>query len=325
MSEVLGPATTQHFRNLSVALRPHFPPGSELVVSALDHEANIASWVTLAEDLGLTLKWWRPKTPTPNNPQLTPDTLEPLLSEKTRFVSCTHCSNILGTITPLRALADLIHEKCPQALFCVDGVAFAPHRPLDMKALGVDIYSFSWYKVFGPHLAQLYVSRKTQDIALRSLGHYFKTHYSLEEKLGLAASSYELVQSLPLIPVYLKQQGWDQMIAHETVLQSLILDYLKSKPETFVIRGEPDSNSSKRVPVISFTVNGRKSQDFVESVEKKSKFGFRWGHFYSKRLLNDTLSLPGDDGIVRVSLVHYNTVDEVRDLLKAFEEELSGR
>lgn len=138
-----------------------------MVISAVDHEANIASWVTLAEDLGITLKWWKPTTPSTKNPQLSPESLKPLLSSKTRLVTCTHASNLLGSITPVRAIADLVHSTCPDGLLCVDGVAYAPHRPIDMKALGVDMYAFSWYKVYGPHIAQLYVSETAQKKAMR--------------------------------------------------------------------------------------------------------------------------------------------------------------
>ena len=240
--------------------------------------------MTIAEDLDLTLKWWTPRSPSSSNPQLTPDTLEPLLTDKTRLVTCTHTSNILGSITPIREVADLVHSKCPNGLLCVDGVALAPHRAIDMQALGVDMYAFSWYKVYGPHVAQLYVKRAVQDKCMRSLGHFFKSGQTLEDKLGLAGASYELVQAVPQVVEYLKQQGWDKMAAHEEVLQETLLQYLRSKPETYRILGVPTRDSDKRVPVISFEVLGQSSREVVEQVEKKTDFGFRWGHFYSKRL-----------------------------------------
>lgn len=317
--QVFGSSTTQLFRNLSSALRPHFVPGAEIICSSLDHEANIASWVTIAADLGLTLKWWTPQTPSPTNPQLTPDTLEPLLTPNTRLVTCTHASNILGSITPLRELAHLIHSKCPHGLLCVDGVALAPHRALDMKALGVDIYAFSWYKVYGPHLAQMYVKRQVQDECTRSLGHFFKTGFTLEDKLGLAGVSYELVQSIPFVTAYLRRQGWQNMAAHEEVLQDVLLTYLRSKPDVYQILGVPEKDLDKRVPVISFQVKGRGSREVVEQVERKTDVGFRWGHFYSKRLCDDVLGLD-DEGVVRVSMCHYNTVDEVESIIKALDE-----
>ena len=144
--EVLGSSTTQLFRNLSFALE--YPAGSELIISKIDHEANIASWVAMAARQKLILKWWLPKTK--ENPKLLASDLKELLSEKTVLVTCTHASNILGTIHDIKAIADAVHT-IPGAMLCVDAVAYAPHRRIDVKALGVDFYGFSWYKVYLPN------------------------------------------------------------------------------------------------------------------------------------------------------------------------------
>lgn len=316
---MIGPSTTQLYRNVSATLRPHLPPGSEIICSALDHEANIASWVTLAEDLQLQVIWWKPTTPTSHNPQLTPESLAPLLTPQTRLVTCTHTSNVLGTITPIREIAQLLHSTCPEALLCVDAVAYAPHRPIDVRDLDVDIYAFSWYKVYGPHVAQLYVRRAVQDKCMRSLGHYFKEGHTLEDKLGLAAASYELTQSIGAVTQYLSQQGWQGMIEHEVQLQEVLLKYLRSKPDKFDICGGPESDADTRVPVVSFLVKGHSSRQVVETIEASTSFGFRWGHFYSKRLCNGVMGL-GDEGVVRVSMVHYNTLQEVESFVKVLDE-----
>jgi selenocysteine lyase/cysteine desulfurase len=96
----------------------------------------------MADRLKLKVKWWISEKP---ELKLTPENLKPLLSSKVKFVACTHVSNILGTIHDVKAIADTVHEA--GALFCVDGVSFAPHRQVDVKAFGVDFYAFSWYKV----------------------------------------------------------------------------------------------------------------------------------------------------------------------------------
>ena len=139
---VLGSSTTQLFRNLSFAFK--FPAGSEIVISSIDHEANIAAWLDLAERQNLTLKWWTPKTK--QNPKLLASDLPELLTEKTVLVTSTHASNVLGTIHDIKAIADEVH-KIKGAVLCVDAVAYSPHRYLDMKELGADYYCFSWYKV----------------------------------------------------------------------------------------------------------------------------------------------------------------------------------
>ena len=145
---MIGPSTTQLFSNLSLIL--NIPAGSELVISSLDHEANVSPWVRLAKLHNYTIKWW-PAAPTSQSlstpsPVLTTENLKPLLSEKTALVTCTHASNVLGTIHDVKKIAEMVHTV-PGAKLCVDGVALAPHREVDVKALDADFYAFSWYKV----------------------------------------------------------------------------------------------------------------------------------------------------------------------------------
>lgn len=339
-SIVIGPSTTQLFRNLSQALYTHVTPGSEIVISSLDHEANIASWVQLAKHRSAEVKWWRPSSPT-TNPHLDPSDLRGLMSDKTKLVTCTHTSNILGTISPIRAIADVVHSF-PSALFVVDAVAYAPHRQVDVAALGADFYSFSWYKVYGPHIAVLYGSERGR-AQMESLGHFFKTGRSMEDLLGLAAGSYELIAALPSVVQYVSDlsghntngsssdgqsdkeatrrsltTAFDKIAAHEERLQEIIISYLTSSPHgaQITIYGEPVADRAKRVPVISFRVAGWKSQALVLAVQEASrgKFGFRWGGFYSNRLVTGVLGIEDvDDGVTRVSLCHYNTEEEVRE------------
>jgi selenocysteine lyase/cysteine desulfurase len=299
---VFGSSTTQLYRNVSYTL--NFNEGDEIIVSSIDHEANIAPWVDLAERQKLVLKWWTPKKST--NPKLLPEELMALLSPKTRLVTCTHTSNILGTISEIKTIAAAVHT-IPGALLCVDGVAYAPHRQLDFKDLGVDLYCFSWYKVYGPHISMLYASRQAQE-KMGSLGHFFKAGDTLDEKIGLAGASYELLQSIPAVVDYIgpsNSAAWDAISKHEEVLQSTLLEYLNSRPDITVI-GETSSDPKLRVPTVSFIIKGWNAQKLVETVEKDTKFGFRWGAFYSNRLAHELLGLDSD-GVVRISMVHYNT------------------
>lgn len=139
----IRPSTTQLFSNLSIALE--FVPDAEIILSTIDHGANISSWLRIAKTYNLAVKWWTPSS-SPKDLAFDAENLRPLLSEKTRLVACTHASNVLGTIYAIRAIADEVHEVLG-AMLCVDGVAFAPHREVDVKAIGVDFYAFSWYKV----------------------------------------------------------------------------------------------------------------------------------------------------------------------------------
>ena len=266
------------------------------------------------------MKWWIPSKNTTSNPKLEPEDLKKMLSPKTRLVCCTHTSNILGTITDLAALSKVIKETSPKALFCVDAVAYAPHAPVDVKAFGVDFYSFSWYKVYGPHMAMLYAKEEAQ-AELNSLGHYFKSRETMEEMLGLAAGNYECVQAVPTVIEYLDKVGWDNISKQEEAIQEVLLKYLRSEPDIIKIYGEPSSDRKLRIPVISWRVKGQSSLGIIDAIEARSNFGCRSGHFYSKRLIENVLSIrDGDDGIIRCSLLHYNTVEEVEGLVKVLDE-----
>lgn len=300
-STVLGASTTQLFRNVSATLS--FQPGDELVVSAIDHEANIAPWVDLADRQHLTIKWWKPASH--DEPKLQVSDLQLLLSDRTRLVTCTHASNILGTIHDIKAISAAVHAAAPGALVCADAVAYAPHRRIDVKDLGVDLYAFSWYKVYGPHIAMLYAGSERAQMQMRSLGHSFNPHATLENKLGLAGASYELISGIPAVVEYVQSEGWEAIMAQEAALQKELLGYLNGRPDV-IIYGERSADGKLRVPTVSFTVKGWDSQELVEAVEKDSPFAFRWGAFYSNRLVNGLLGLD-KSGVVRVSMVHYNT------------------
>ncbi|RAK96691.1 putative aminotransferase [Aspergillus ibericus CBS 121593] len=313
----LGVSTTQLLHNLSTAL--DFQPGDELIVSMLNHEANSAAWDRIGRRLGLTVKWWGAADP--RNPVCNPRDLKQLMSEKTRLVACPHASNITGTITNVKEIAKIVHQA-PRALLCVDGVALAPHRQVDVKDLDVDFYAFSWYKVYGPHIAQLYAASRIHN-QINSLGHYFKTTETLDLKLNLASANYELTQSIPRVLDYFGPNfsaTWGQMATYEEKLQKILLDFLNSN-DRVTIYGEPSASKELRVPVISFTVEGIKSQALVEEVEKRSPFGFRSGHMYSHRLLKDIIGLDDvEDGVVRISMLHYNTEDEITSLVELLRE-----
>lgn len=308
---VLGASTTQLFMNLSAALK--IPPGSEIILSKLEHETNVKPWLFMAERLNLKVKWWVSEKP---ELKLTPENLKPLLSDKVKFVACTHVSNILGGIHDVKAIADVVHEV--GALFCVDGVSYAPHRAVDVKAFGIDFYAFSWYKVYGSHISVLYASTAAQ-AHVTPMAHYFNPTSTLEDKLGFAASNYEAVQSIPLITAYLSG-AFSSISAHEGKLQAILLNFLNSRDDV-TVHGSTSADSSARVPTIAFTVKGANSKSIVNEAESMSNYGFRWGHFYSKRLCDEVLGL-GPEGVVRVSMVHYNTEEEIKGLVDVLKKVL---
>ncbi|CAH0020817.1 unnamed protein product [Clonostachys rhizophaga] len=308
-----GQTTTFMFRALGQALRPNLNSDCEIVVSNLCHEASAAAWIKLAKDVGITIKWWAP--PPGDNPVLSLETLKPLLSPKTRVVTCNHVSNVIGNIHPIRQVADLVHA-IPGAVLIVDGVAWAPHRPVDVKALDVDFYCFSWYKVFGPHIAQLYGRRSAQKRVLTHSSHYFLSEMpGLDWRLRLGSNTFELEEAIVPIARYLTKLGWDNIIAQEVVLQHAFLEYLNSRPQLFRVFGEKSSDPSKRVSVITFTVIGHSSSDIVKKVCQKGRFRVVAGSCWAPRPTHDVLGLD-EEGLIRVSFVHYNTISEVKEFTR---------
>ncbi|MEE8505236.1 MAG: aminotransferase class V-fold PLP-dependent enzyme, partial [Kiloniellales bacterium] len=163
---VIGPSTTGNVYVLSHALRPLLAPGDEIVVTNQDHEANNGAWRAL-EAIGIVLREWRMN---PETEDLEIEDLLPLLSDKTKLVCFNHCSNIAGMFRDVTEIAARVHEA--GALVCVDGVAAVPHRRVDVKALDVDFYLYSPYKVFGPHMGVLYGKRDLLAL-LANQSHYF--------------------------------------------------------------------------------------------------------------------------------------------------------
>ena len=193
---VIGPSTTMNIYVLAHALWSWFRPGDEIIVTNLDHEANSGAWRRLAE-LGVIVKEWLMD---PKTAELEIERLADLLSERTRLVCFTQCSNITGSINDAAAIIRMVHDA--GALACVDAVAFAPHRALDVKALDVDFYLFSTYKLYGPHLGILYGKREHL-LRTRGQNHFFIDENNIPLKLIPGGVNHELTAGLSGIIDYL--------------------------------------------------------------------------------------------------------------------------
>lgn len=164
----------------------------------------------------------------------------------------------------------------------------------------------------------LYASNSAQQY-VKPMAHFFNPTKTLEDKLGFAASNYEGVQAIPEIVKYL--EGSDAAVTeHEGKLQKILLDFLNSRDDVTVL-GSTSADSKKRVPTISFVVEGISPKTIVVETEKISNYGFRWGHFYSKRLCDEILKV-GPEGVTRVSMVHYNTEEEIHGLVDVLKKVL---
>ncbi|MBD2410472.1 cysteine desulfurase-like protein [Nostoc calcicola FACHB-389] len=326
---VMGPSTTMMLRVLSICLGQTFTPGDEIIVTNCDHEANIGAWVAL-EKQGMKVKVWQIR---PDTLELDLADLESLMSRRTKLVALTHASNVLGTINPIKEIAAFVHDR--GAMICVDGVAYAPHRLIDVQDLDVDFYALSFYKVYGSHHALLY-GKKEHLLRLPGLNHYFIQQTDIPYKFQLGNVNFELSYGMLGLCDYLSElaqlhydnqtaldlrnqmvQAFDLISIHEEKISDRLLNYLNNKSNVRVI-GQSKADRNSRVPTISFVVDGVHSSTIPPKIDKHY-IGIRYGDFYAKRLI-EYLGLASQGGIIRVSMVHYNTLEEVDRLIKAFEQ-----
>jgi cysteine desulfurase family protein (TIGR01976 family) len=321
---VIGPSSSMLLRILSICISKQWQEGDEVIVTNTDHEANVSPWTDLKEK-GINVKMWKAN---PESLELEISDLNKLLSKRTKLVAVTHASNILGSINPIKEIAKTVHKA--GALICVDGVAYAPHRRVDVRKLDVDFYVFSWYKTYGPHLAVMY-GKYNQLYKMEGINHYFFTKKDVPYKFQPGNFNFELTYSLLGITEYFEllfkhefpkekktdfQQKMDKIFEllgrHEERISKPLINYLDAHPDIKII-GRNTADREQRVPTISFVHSKMESDEIVEKVDEY-RIGIRFGDFYAKKLIEDT-GLREKNGVVRVSLVHYNTQDEVQRLI----------
>ena len=339
---VMGGSTTLLLQTLATAFAGRLEPGDEVVVSSGDHESNIGPWLEL-EQVGVDVKFWHVH---PESLELRLDDLDSLMGPRTKLVAVTHTSNVLGTINPIREIADAVHAR--GALLCVDGVGYAPHRAVDVQAMDVDFYAFSFYKTFGPHHALLYGKRDLL-VDLPSRSFFFIAEDDIPYKFQPGGVNYELSYGMLGLMDYLDdlagvelnvastegrtsgaagrhrraavESSFALIAAHEEGLSGRLLEFLRNRPGVRIV-GQHAPDRTVRVPIVSFVAQGLPSSEIVTRTDSH-KVAIRFGHFYSARLI-ERLGLATADGVVRVSMVHYNTLEEVDRLTSALDVILPG-
>ena len=320
---VMGPSATVLLQHLARAMAGQLHPGDEVIVTRIDHESNIGPWMGL-RSLGVEVKFWEPHQ---ESSSLDLADLDVLITPRTRLVCVTHTSNIFGSVIPVAEIARFAHARGCQV--CVDGVALAPHRAVDVRALDVDYYVLSFYKVYGPHHAVLY-GKYEHLLRLANLYHYFIPDDRIPYKLQPGNPNYELSYGSAGIVDYLCELGqragappsasrrqrietaFAAIAGHEQTLAERLLAYLRSRPGVRVV-GSPQADAT-RVPTISFVAEGKDPEAIVRHIDTLG-LGIRFGDFHSRRLV-DHLDLSKSKGVVRVSMVHYNTREEVDRLIE---------
>jgi cysteine desulfurase family protein (TIGR01976 family) len=297
---VFGPNMTTLNFALSRTAGRDFAPGDEIVVTRLDHDANVSPWLELAHDKGLVVRF----VDINEDCSLDLDDLERQLSDRTRVVAFPLASNAVGTATDAPRIVGLAHDA--GALAWADAVHFAPHGRIDVAALGVDILVCSPYKFFGPHLGLAYGRRE-----LLARWRPYKVRPQSEEPLGhrfeTGTQPFELLAGMVAAIEYVESIGWDAIVSWERELGQRFLDGL---PDGCRLHGLPSMDG--RVPTFAFTVDGLSSAEVASRLGERG-FAVWHGNYYALEIMK-RLGLE-DGGAVRVGLVHYNTVDEVDRLM----------
>ena len=320
---LIGGSTSINLYVLSNALKKYINPGDEIIVTNQDHEANISPWRRL-KDHGANIVEWQFSL---ENHELEISDLENLINHKTKIIAVTHCSNIVGSVNNLKKISEIAHKN--NIIVIGDGVSYAPHGFPDVKDLDVDFYTFSLYKTFGPHLGLLYGKEEILK-ELPNQNHEFldgQFPYTINpggpnhEELASLIGVYEYFMNLynhhygdDNLKIGQKIKKINHLIAkHEESIANPILDCIKSFKDLNLI-GKNKITNKNRAPTISFNSNIITSEK-ISSYLVKNKIGTRNDNFYAWRCLKH-LGIDTKDGVVRISLTHYNTIEEVNYFIK---------
>ena len=321
-----GPSTTQNVYVLANAMRPMWEDGDEIIVSCQDHEANAGAWRRLKER-GIKVVEWHVDH---NSGMLSLYHLKTLFTDNTRMVAYPHCSNVIGFINPVKEITALAHAH--GALSVVDGVGWAPHGFPDLKDLNVDIYLFSSYKTFGPHLGVMYVRDSLME-KLENQSHFFKNGVKRSmitpagpdhAQIGAAAGMLEYFDT---VYEHHFEEGADPaqrnrainrlFREHEKGLLVHLLDFLRSRDDVRIVG--PDS-IEERAPIVAI-IPKNKSIEEVYGRLTEHKLMLGTGDFYAVRPLMD-MDIPVDPGVLRMSFVHYTSEEEIDQLIKGLKNAL---
>ena len=329
-----GPSTSQNTYVLSRAFRALLKPGDEIIVTNQDHEGNSGSWRRLVEH-GVTVHEWRVD---PDTGRLAESDLERLLTERTRLLVFPHASNVVAHINPVASIT--ARARAAGVITVVDGVAWAPHGLPDVGQLGADIYLFSLYKTYGPHQG-LMVVRAGMVERLGNENHYFNVGEPLK-RLVPAEPDHAQVAAARGIAEY-----FDALDAHhgaaggatgqgetsaraarvrallrsaEVPLLTMLLEYLGTRRD---IRLLGPSVPEQRAATVAFVTETIEPRAMVQALARRG-FMTGNGNFYAVRVL-EAMNVNRERGAVRLSMLHYNSADEVKRVIEALEEILGAQ
>ncbi len=327
-SIVFGPNMTTLTFHISRAIGRTLQPGDEIVVTRMDHDANVAPWLLLARDHGLTVRWVNFDVETG---RLDYEQMAQVVGERTKVVACVYASNALGTINNVRRVVEIAHGV--GALAYIDAVQYAPHGPIDVQALDADFLACSAYKFFGPHVGIVYgkhehlaglpaykVRPATDDVPGR-----WETGTQNHEGLAGVAAAVDYLAWIGEqfgAPAEGRREalkaGLRAIKAYEQTLSRALIEGLEAIPGV-TARGITELDAlADRVPTVIFNVE---SQHPAEVAARLGERGiYVWdGNYYALSVM-EHMGLEDTGGMVRVGPVHYNTLDEIDRFLEAVRE-----
>ncbi len=320
----LGPSTTANTYVLAQALRPSLRAGNEIIVTNQDHEANIGAWRRLQE-FGVVIREWGVD---PGSGELDIASLAALTSQRTRLICFTLCSNIVGTFNPVEEIARIARDVGARTV--ADAVSYAPHRLPDVQTLGVDFLLLSTYKTYATHLGVLWCHPSTRAV-LTNQGHFFNDdapHYRLNPTGPLHAQ----IAALEGLGDYIDRLHAHHFSAdpgdlhtrasrmfelfgdHETRLTEQLLNGLRDISELQVV-GQQSAASGTRAGTVSVICRSTPASQFAQGLAERG-VAARNGHFYALRLVKALGVEDTTEGVLRMSLVHYNTANDVDRLVE---------
>ena len=332
---VFGPNMTSLTFAVSRSLGRDLRPGDEIVVSRLDHDANVAPWLAVAEDRGATVRWLELSG---DRATLDLDRLDRVVSERTKIVAVGLASNALGTVTDVGRVIEAAHAV--DAVAYVDAVHAAPHLPIDVATLRVDLLVVSPYKFFAPHLGMLYGRRELLErltaYRVRPAGD------ALPGKWEVGTQSHESLAGLLGTFGYLERVGaayggvgtadggapddrrqrlraaMAAIHSHERGLSLAALERLASVPGIEIHGLADPARVAERVPTFSVTLPGHHPRAIAEHLATRAISTWD-GDFYAWELVR-ALGLDDAGGLLRIGIVHYNTVEEIDRLVQGLRE-----
>jgi len=332
---IFGQNMTSLTLHISRSIARLLSPGDELVVTRLDHDANIAPWLLIAEDRGCHVRWvdFRPEDCTLDLVEM-----ERVISPRTKLVAVGYASNAVGTINDVRRVVQMAHSV--GALCFIDAVQYAPHKAIDVQALDCDFLACSAYKFFGPHTGILYGKYALLDqltaYKVRPSG------ANPPDKFETGTQSFESIAGVLGVMEYLAwlgtsfgaqfaeryqreftglglavRQGLAAIEEYELTLNSKLLAGLRSVPGLHVWGITDPQRMDQRVPTFSFTLPGHSPRSVAEKLAQENIYVWD-GNFYALAVVQ-RLGLEADGGLIRIGLTHYNTLDEVDRLISVLQ------